>query len=118
MSSKLVDTVEQWDETLRFDKKEQKVLQSMTRKELGKRFGLDDNESGMLWYVIQEDEDIDYCAYGIPEENSEVFLEQVQESIHQSFDGPWTSYDRIVIRTYLADVAWATSQVVRDRAKG
>ncbi len=115
MTSKLVELVEQWDEMLRFDKTESAVLRELSREQLGERFGLDLNESGMFWYIIKEDEDIQYCAYGLKEENGEVFLEQVQEAIHQSFDGPWTDYDRIVIRTFLSDVTWATYQVIRDR---
>ena len=115
MTSKLVELVEQWDEKLRFNESDREVIKELSREMLGDQFGLDRNESGMFWYIIKEDEDIQYCAYGLEEKNGEVFLEQVQEAIHQSFDGPWTDYDRIVIRTFLSDVTWATYQVIRDR---
>lgn len=110
MTSKLVALVEQWDETTRYNESESAVLRELSYRELGERFGLDENESGMFWYIIKEDEDVRYCAYGLKEENGNLFLEMVQEAIHQSFDGMWTEYDRIVIRTFLSDVTWATHQ--------
>lgn len=112
MSSKLVEAVEQWDETLQLDDAQRKALTKQTREELGDRFGLDYNESGMLWYVIHGDmERTKYCAYAVEDKDSKTFLEAVQEPVHQSFEGPWTDYDRIVIRAYLADIAYATSQM-------
>ncbi len=109
MTTRLVQLVDEWDETTRFDENEVSVLRGLDYEELGERFGLDDNEAHVFWYIIKEEVDIDYCAYGLKEENGNLFLETVQESIHQSYDG-WSDEERLVIRAYLADVTWATYQ--------
>ncbi|KKN04033.1 hypothetical protein LCGC14_1101650 [marine sediment metagenome] len=109
MTKQLVEAVEQYDEdtgNLSDDLREHGL------EDLQNKYGLDLNEAGMLWLVIREDTDPLYCAYGIKEENSKAFLENVQESIHQSFEGHWSDYDRIVIRSYLADIALATHLTV------
>ena len=124
MSKKLVHLVNKWDEysldpkeeVVPFTKEEREEILNLSQEDLGKLFALAYNESGMFWYIVNETERSEYCAYGIEEQNGAVFLEQVQESVHQSFDGPWTAYDRIVIRSYLADITWATYQVLKDRA--
>ncbi len=104
MTKQLVEAVLEYQEdtgNLSDDLREHDVQDLMSK------YGLDENEAGMFWLIIRCDTDNTYCTYGIPDENSKVFLEQVQESIHQSFDGPWSDYDRIVIQAYLADIALA-----------
>ncbi len=118
MTSRIVGLVNHWDEETRWTQEERAVILGLSFTELGERFDLDLNESGMFWYIIREVETVEYCAYGVEEKNGAVFLEQVQEAVHQEFDGPWTPYDRMVIRTFLADVTWATYQVLKDREKG
>ena len=90
MSSKLVQLVDDWDEETRFDASEREVLKKLSIDELGKRFGLDLNESGMFWYIMKEELDPLFSAYGVDKKNGGVFLEQLQEAIHQEFDGPYS----------------------------
>ncbi len=118
MTDRLVQLVDQWDETTRFDEAKCKDLRELSQEALGERFDLDYNESGMFWYIIKEDQEPEYCTYGVEEKNASEWLEQVQEAVHQSYEGPWTDYDRIVIRAFLADITWATYQVIKDKASG
>lgn len=83
-------------------------------KDLMDKFDLDENQGGMLYLIIREDTDPDYCAYGLPDQHGNVFLETVQESIHQSYEGRWSDYDKVVIRSYLADITLATYMTKRD----
>lgn len=76
-------------------------------EDLMNKYGLDRNEAGMFWLIIQSDCMPGRDVYGLPDEDSQEFLLTVQESIHQDFEGPWTDYDRIVIQAYLADIAYA-----------
>lgn len=84
------------------------------REYLMHRFELDDNGAWMLQMVVLSTENPDYSAYGVPEEHGNLFLETVQESIHQSFEGDWSDYDKIVIQSYLADITMATYLTHRD----
>ena len=110
---RLVEAVNLYDEdmgNLSDDLREHDV------KDLMDKFDLDENQGGMLSLVIRESTDPNYCAYGVEDKNGAVFLEQVQEAVHQNFEGQWSDYDRVVIRSYLADITWATYQVLKDRA--
>ena len=91
-------------------------LKDVTREDLMTRFELDDNEAWMLEMVTLETTNPEYNTYDVVQEDGKVFLETIQESIHQSFEGDWSDYDKIVIRSYLADIAWGTYQTTKDRA--
>ena len=89
-----------------FDREE---VQQYTTEQLMVRFGIENREDAdLLWLCLQDDLP-GRCVYGIEEENAQKFLLMVQESIHQSFEGPWTPEDKVVIRAYLADIAYAMS---------
>lgn len=87
-------------------------LREHDRQDLRNKYDLDENEAGMFWLIIREATDPLYCTYGLPEKHGNVFLETIQESIHQSYEGPWTPYDRLVIRAYLADITLAVHLTV------
>ena len=100
----LVQAVHEFDEStgnLADDLREHDV------QDLRNKYDLNESEAGMFWLIIREATDPLYCTYGVEEKNGKVFLETIQESIHQSYEGNWPSYDRLVIRAYLADITLA-----------
>ncbi len=80
------------------------------------RYGMTNYDAGLMWALVAETTDPKYNTYGVKDEDAELYLEQLQESMHQSFEG-FSVEDRIVIRAYLADIAYATSLCKEDRAK-
>lgn len=107
----LMDLVEQFDED---DGNFADNLREHDVDDFMSVFGLTREHAGILDLIVREATDPQYSAYGVPESDAEVFLETIQESMHQSFEG-WEGYDRLVIRAYLADIAFATYQTKNDK---
>lgn len=81
-------------------------IKDHTYQQLMERFGLEQNEGFNLNRIIIEKTEPDGNVYHFKSEQAVPFLEMVQEAIHQGFDG-WDEYDQIVIRAFLADIAYA-----------
>ena len=71
-------------------------------------YGLEENEAIHLERIISEQTRAGHNTYDLKPNQAEAFLEIVQESIHQGFDG-FDDYDRIVIRAFLADLCHGMS---------
>lgn len=94
----------------KFDEDDDNFADNLREHDVGDMiscFGLTREHAGILDMIVREATDHQYNTYGMAESDAEVFLETIQESMHQSFEG-WEGYDRLVIRAYLADIAYAT----------
>ena len=79
-------------------------LKEYDGEDLMGRYGVSEEDAGILWLVIQAQTDnrrtIDSVADG------KMVAEQIREAQHQSFDG-WTTSQRLVIEAFLSDIGWA-----------
>ncbi len=57
-----------------------------------------------------------YSTYHVPDEDAKLYLQELQESIHGDYPG-WSPEDIIVIRGYLADIAYSV-QLGKDPKLG
>jgi len=104
MTKRLVEAVREYQEdtgNLSDDLREHDI------EDLMSKYQIDRNEAGMFWLIIQSDQGSWPSVYGLPDEDSKLFLETTQEAVHQDFEGPWTDYDRVVIQAFLGDIAYA-----------
>lgn len=74
-------------------------------------YALDDHDAALLYNNIQAYCNVDYRWTAQPEGQ---LIETLHEAAHQGYDG-WTPAEKVIIEAFLADIAWATSQTIKDR---
>ena len=82
-------------------------LREHDNEDLMSKYCLPRDAASLLGYIIKEETDHRFNAYGLEDKFAPIVLENIQESLHQSLDG-WTDEQKIIIRAYLADLAYAT----------
>ncbi len=111
--AKLLRLVTEYDEGN--DPNMEDNLREMDSGDIKAQYGMTDYDAGLMVAVVSETTDPKWNTYGVKEEDAKLYLEQLQESIHQSFEG-FSVEDRVVIRAYLADIAYAASICKEDRS--
>ncbi len=76
------------------------------REDFSNAYQVGPEGAALLDYIVREETDSRYNAYGLKDEMAPFVLENIQEGLHQSLDG-WTEEQKIVIRAYLADLAYS-----------
>lgn len=104
MNSELVKVVEQYDnDTGNFSDN----LNCMSVEDIRLVYGWDEDTSLKLYLIVQGTTNPSYSMYSLPDNRVNQLVENIKESIHQSFDG-WSVEDQVVIRAYLSDLAYST----------
>lgn len=109
--TELVQIVKELDEELDYDD-----VQNLTKEDLQEKYDLQvlphdppcyQDNAGVLYYIVQEgSSNPAYSTYHVPDENAKLYLQELQESVHNQYPG-WSPEDQIIIRGYLADIAYS-----------
>ncbi len=94
-SVKLIDETNQWDR-----------IKDWSDAKLSEQFRLDEDDTRLLAVLVLCRTNSVYSAYDLPAEKGQLFLETVQEAVHQGFDG-WSEREQLVIEAFIGDVAYA-----------
>ncbi len=94
-SVKLIDKLDYWNR-----------VRDWSEDRLNEQFRLDDDATRLLRAIILCKTDPAHNVYDLPAEKGQLFLETVQEVLHQGFDG-WSEREGLIIEAFLGDVAYA-----------
>ena len=105
MCTKLTDAWSEIDEHGNWDD-----LAEHSPEDLRNKFDVSEEDSDILWMVIQSRTDNRRSTYDLDRHEKGIkYLGNIQEALHQSLDG-WTEEQGLIIQAFLSDVAWATYQ--------
>ena len=93
---------EEWDD-----------MQGWSDSDFQLRYGVDEEDAGLLWLVVQSRVDSRRSVYDM---NPTRVGEMIQEALHQGLDG-WTIKQGLVIQAFLSDIGYAVSQVEQDKRR-
>ena len=82
-------------------------LMEHDHEDLEQKFGLDKNDTHVLWMNIQAMRSQFQDVYRLDARDpiiSRTFLENLQEDIHGGFYGDWSDYQRYVIQAWIFDL--------------